>query len=43
LKELKSAGLLESRPPPGSHELIDEIDAENDESQTELFDQDEVK
>jgi segregation and condensation protein B len=43
LKELKSAGLLDSRPPPGSPELSDEKDAENDEQQTELFNSEDVK
>ena len=43
LKELKSAGLLESRPPPGSLELTDDMDAENSEHQTELFNSEEVK
>ena len=37
LKELKSAGLLDSRPPPGSPELSDEKDAENDEQQTDCL------
>ena len=43
LKELKSAGLLDSRPPPGSPELSDEKVAENDEQQTELFNSEDVK
>ena len=43
LKELKSAGLLDSRPPPGSPELSDEEDAEDDEQQTELFNSEDVK
>ncbi|MEK9569017.1 MAG: SMC-Scp complex subunit ScpB [Paracoccaceae bacterium] len=43
LKELKSAGLLDSRPPPGSPELSDEKDAENDEQQTELFNSEDAK
>jgi segregation and condensation protein B len=37
LKELRSAGLLESRPPPS---LPDPSEAEDDDEQTELFDDD---
>ena len=37
LKELRSAGLLENRPPPGAAILTEAEDAEEDEDQTELF------
>ena len=35
LKELRAAGLLENRPPPG--ELVEGDDADEDENQTEMF------
>lgn len=38
LKELRSAGLLENRPPPGVGTL-DELDSDEDENQTELFEE----
>jgi segregation and condensation protein B len=37
LKELRSAGLLENRPPPGAAMLTEAEDADEDEDQTELF------
>ena len=37
LKELRSAGLLENRPPPGAAILTEAEDADEDEDQTELF------
>ena len=37
LKELRSAGLLENRPPPGAAMLAEAEDADDDEDQTELF------
>ena len=37
LKELRSAGLLENRPPPGATALGEAEDADEDEDQTELF------
>ena len=37
LKELRSAGLLENRPPPGAALLTEADDADDDEDQTELF------
>lgn len=37
LKELRSAGLLENRPPPGAAMLAEAEDADEDEDQTELF------
>jgi len=40
LKELRSAGLLENRPPPGTESLDDE-NAEDDD-QTEMFEEDEA-
>ncbi|WP_319823645.1 SMC-Scp complex subunit ScpB [Thalassovita sp.] len=38
LKELRSAGLLDSRPPPGLSEGLSDGDEEADEDQSELFD-----
>lgn len=38
LKELRSAGLLDNRPPPGSESLDDE-DADGDDNQTEMFEE----
>ncbi len=40
LKELRSAGLLESRPPPSLPDPLGEGDAYEDDDQTELFDDD---
>ncbi|WP_074257649.1 SMC-Scp complex subunit ScpB [Vannielia litorea] len=40
LKELRAAGLLDSRPPPGSLGLGDEDEADQDEDQDELFKED---
>ncbi len=37
LKELRSAGLLENRPPPGAVALGEKDDDEEDDDQTELF------
>ncbi|WP_342071216.1 SMC-Scp complex subunit ScpB [Yoonia algicola] len=37
LKELRSAGLLENRPPPGAQILGETEDADDDEDQSELF------
>jgi segregation and condensation protein B len=37
LKELRSAGLLENRPPPGSMTQMDEADDEDAEDQSEMF------
>ena len=37
LKELRSAGLLENRPPPGANALGDAEDDDDDDNQTELF------
>ncbi|MEJ8560802.1 SMC-Scp complex subunit ScpB [Yoonia sp. GPGPB17] len=37
LKELRSAGLLENRPPPGATALGEAEDADEDENQSELF------
>ncbi len=37
LKELRSAGLLENRPPPGTAAMTEAEDADDDEDQTELF------
>ena len=37
LKALRSAGLLENRPPPGAANLAETDDAETDENQSELF------
>jgi segregation and condensation protein B len=38
LKDLRAAGLLENRPPPGATDLPDDdIDDDDDEDQTELF------
>ena len=37
LKELRSAGLLENRPPPGATALGEIEDADDDDDQTELF------
>ncbi len=37
LKELRSAGLLENRPPPGAVALGETEDADDDDNQTELF------
>ena len=36
LKELRSAGLLDNRPPPGTEVVLDE-DSDDDDNQTELF------
>ena len=38
LKELRSAGLLENRPPPGVTALGEAEDADDDDNQSELFD-----
>ncbi|TLP64501.1 SMC-Scp complex subunit ScpB [Parasedimentitalea maritima] len=38
LKELRAAGLLENRPPPGAMALGD-LDVEDDDAQTELFEE----
>jgi len=38
LKELRSAGLLENRPPPGTEVLTD--DDAGDDDQTEMFEED---
>jgi segregation and condensation protein B len=37
LKELRSAGLLENRPPPGAQILGETEDADDDDNQSELF------
>ena len=37
LKDLRAAGLLENRPPPGATQLAETDDADDDENQTELF------
>ncbi len=37
LKELRSAGLLDNRPPPGMGQLSGEEDGEDDDDQAELF------
>lgn len=37
LKELRSAGLLENRPPPGAAIVLETEDADDDDNQTELF------
>ena len=37
LKELRSAGLLENRPPPGAMVLGEAEDSDADEDQSELF------
>jgi len=37
LKELRSAGLLENRPPPGANALGEAEDDDEDDNQTELF------
>jgi segregation and condensation protein B len=37
LKELRSAGLLENRPPPGMAALTEAEDSDDDENQSELF------
>lgn len=42
LKELRAAGLLENRPPPGDALLADE-EADDDEDQTELFEESETE
>nr|WP_174825691.1 MULTISPECIES: SMC-Scp complex subunit ScpB [unclassified Ruegeria] len=39
LKELRAAGLLENRPPPGAMPLGEGQDGEDDEDQTELFEE----
>ncbi len=39
LKELRSAGLLENRPPPSLGDALDGEDEETDENQTELFEE----
>ena len=39
LKELRAAGLLESRPPPGATALGDGEDADEDDDQTEMFEE----
>ncbi len=39
LKELRAAGLLENRPPPGTVPLGEGRDEEDDEEQTELFEE----
>jgi segregation and condensation protein B len=39
LKELRSAGLLENRPPPSLGEALDGDEEEGDEDQTELFEE----
>lgn len=39
LKELRSAGLLENRPPPSLGDVLDSEDTEDDENQTELFEE----
>ena len=39
LKELRAAGLLESRPPPATVHLGEDQDEESDENQTELFEE----
>ena len=39
LKELRAAGLLESRPPPGATALGDGADADEDDDQTEMFEE----
>lgn len=36
LKDLRAAGLLENRPPPGATQLAETDDADDDENQTEL-------
>ena len=37
LKELRAAGLLESRPPPGAAEAEADADADENEDQSEMF------
>lgn len=37
LKELRSAGLLENRPPPGAQILGEAEDSDDDDDQSELF------
>jgi segregation and condensation protein B len=39
LKELRSAGLLENRPPPSLSDALDEEREDSDENQTELFEE----
>ena len=39
LKELRSAGLLESRPAPSVGDVIDDEDGDDDENQSEMFDE----
>ncbi|WP_394177184.1 SMC-Scp complex subunit ScpB [Yoonia maritima] len=39
LKDLRAAGLLENRPPPGTTQLTEAEDEERDEDQTELFEE----
>ncbi len=39
LKELRSAGLLENRPPPGMAALSEAEDSDDDEDQSELFEE----
>jgi len=38
LKELRAAGLLENRPPPGA-DVLDDEDEDHDEDQTEMFEE----
>ncbi|MDX8352141.1 SMC-Scp complex subunit ScpB [Cognatiyoonia sp. IB215182] len=39
LKELRAAGLLENRPPPGAATLADGEDADDDDNQAEMFEE----
>jgi len=39
LKELRAAGLLENRPPPGAAALADGEDADEDDNQAEMFEE----
>lgn len=39
LKELRSAGLLENRPPPGANALGDAEDDDDDDNQSEMFEE----